>query len=210
MTGSLNGLFAPNMSAWDPLPERGSMDSRGGEDAHAAAILVVDLAKAFQKVQLMAVWQWVLWFKFPRVLRVLCGYFVHQRRVRCERTFSERLSIVTAVFPRSKLSILLSSVVLQDTMTKVSGKGLRGRYQDSCWRERERDNSSKLGRRNVSDFLEHGGNTVELEFSFGKKGVEGMSKFEVSNGYLNRKLQQLCRRKELARLSISEKTKELV
>ena len=42
--------------------------------------LVLDLAKAFGRVSLPVVWAWATHFSFPRkILRVLCGYFEHQR-----------------------------------------------------------------------------------------------------------------------------------
>ena len=46
-------------------------------------VLVLDLAKAFERVSLPVVWAWATHFCFPRkILRVLCGYFEHQRRGR--------------------------------------------------------------------------------------------------------------------------------
>ena len=42
-------------------------------------------------------------FSFPRkVLRVLCGYFEHQRRVQFEGCAGEPLTTITAILPRSK------------------------------------------------------------------------------------------------------------
>ena len=50
---------------------------RAGEDLGAVA-LVLDLAKAFERVSLPVVWAWATLFSFPRkILRVLCGYFEH-------------------------------------------------------------------------------------------------------------------------------------
>ena len=49
------------------------------EDRGAVA-LVLDLAKAFERASLLVVWAWATHFSFPRkILRVLCGYFEHQR-----------------------------------------------------------------------------------------------------------------------------------
>ena len=43
-----------------------------------AVTLVVDLAKAFAKMQLKVVWAWAMHIGFPhRITRVLCGYFQH-------------------------------------------------------------------------------------------------------------------------------------
>ena len=53
------------VAAWDALLETESSDPQGGENANAAA-LGVELAKAFEKVQLTVVSQWTMWFRFPR------------------------------------------------------------------------------------------------------------------------------------------------
>ena len=55
------------------------------EEYQGALALVLDLAKAFERVSLPVVWAWATHFSFPRkILRVLCGYFEHQRRVQFE------------------------------------------------------------------------------------------------------------------------------
>ena len=73
----------------------GSSDGDGEIKAKAddqrAVALVQDLAKAFERVSLPVVWAWATHFSFPRkILRVLCGYFEHPRRVQFEgsRPFS--------------------------------------------------------------------------------------------------------------------------
>ena len=44
--------------------------------------MLCDLPKAFEKVQLIAVWNWTWYFAFKMLLLCLrCGYFAHQRRV---------------------------------------------------------------------------------------------------------------------------------
>ena len=70
--------------------------------------LVLDLAKAFERVSLLVVWAWAT---FPRkILRVLCGYFQHQRRVQFEGCAAEPLTTITAILPGSKRSCALSEV----------------------------------------------------------------------------------------------------
>ena len=57
--------------------------------------LVLDLAKAFERVSLPVVWAWATYFSFPRkILRVLCGYSEHQRRVQFEGCVSEPLTTI--------------------------------------------------------------------------------------------------------------------
>ena len=60
--------------------------------SRGAVARVLDLAKAFERVCLPVVWACATHFSFPRkVLRVLCGYFEHQRRVQFERCVAEPL-----------------------------------------------------------------------------------------------------------------------
>ena len=70
---------------------------RAGEEESGAAALVLDLAKAFERVSLPVVWAWATHFSFTRkILRVLCGYFEHQRRVQFEGCAAEPLTTTTA------------------------------------------------------------------------------------------------------------------
>ena len=60
--------------------------------------LVLDLARAFERVSLPVVCAWTTHFNFPRkTLRVLCGYFEHQRRVQFEECEAEALQTITAI-----------------------------------------------------------------------------------------------------------------
>ena len=83
--------------------------------------LVLDLAKAFERVSLPVVWAWATHFCFPRkILRVLCGYFEHQRRVQFEGCAAEPLTTITAILPGSEWSCLLLRIVLQDALGEVT------------------------------------------------------------------------------------------
>ena len=91
---------------------------RAGEEELDAVALVLDLVKAFERVSLPVVWPH---FSFPRkMLRVLCGYFEHQRRVQFEGCVVELLLTITAILPRSKWSCLLLRFVLQDALSEVT------------------------------------------------------------------------------------------
>ena len=67
-TGSLNRMLAPKHVGGVGVATRGKrcsrwkscLDPTGGEDANAVAALVVDLAEAFETVQLIVVWQWTM------------------------------------------------------------------------------------------------------------------------------------------------------
>ena len=53
-----------------------------------------------QGVGLQVGWAWATHFDFTRkILRVLCWYFEHQRRVQFERCVAESLPTITAIFP---------------------------------------------------------------------------------------------------------------
>ena len=71
-------------TVWEILMEM--FKYRAAEEDRGAVTLVLDLAKVFERVSLPVVWAWATHFSFPRkiLLRVLCGYFEHQRRVQFE------------------------------------------------------------------------------------------------------------------------------
>ena len=103
----------------------GSIDGNGEINGKAKAqeqgAVAFDLAKAFERVSLPVVWAWATHFSFPRkVLRVLCGYFEHQRRVQFEGCVAEPFQTITAILPGSKLSYLLLRIVLHDALSEVT------------------------------------------------------------------------------------------
>ena len=76
---------------------------REGEKDQGAVALVLDLAKAFERVSFPVVWAWTTHFIFPsKILRVPCGYFEHQRRVQFDGCVAEALQTITAFLPGSK------------------------------------------------------------------------------------------------------------
>ena len=92
------------------------------EDSQGALALVLDLARwALERVSLSVVWAWATHFSFPRkILRVLCGYFEHQRRVQFEGCAAEPLQTITAILPGSKWSSLLRRFVVQHLLSEVT------------------------------------------------------------------------------------------
>ena len=94
----------------------------------------VDLAKAFQKVQLKVVWVWARHFGFPqRILRVLCRYFQHQRKVIFQGCMADPLQTITAILSGSKWSGLLLRIVLQDALSEVVKAYIRPCSSRSLW-----------------------------------------------------------------------------
>ena len=72
-------------TVWEILMEMERFKYRAGEEDLGAVTLVLDVVKAFERVSLLVMWAWTVHCSFPRkILRVLCGYFVHQRRVQFE------------------------------------------------------------------------------------------------------------------------------
>ena len=89
------------------------------EEDQGALALVLDLAKEVERISLFVVWSWATHFSFPRkILRVLCGYFEHQRRVQFEGCAGEPPTTITAILPGSKWSCLLLRIVLQDAFSE--------------------------------------------------------------------------------------------
>ena len=85
-----------------------------------AITLVLDLAKAFERVSLPVVWAWATYYNFPRKnLRLLCGYFEHQRRVPFEGCAAVPVQTITAILLGSKRSCFLLRTVLRDALSEV-------------------------------------------------------------------------------------------
>ena len=115
------------------------------EGEQGAVALVLDLTKAFKRVSLQVVWAWATHFSFPRkILRVLCGFFEHQRRVQSEGCAAEPLRTVTAILPGSKWSCLLLRIALQDALSQVIRPSSVMQKVEKQ-KERERRETAKVG-----------------------------------------------------------------
>ena len=90
-------------TVWEVLMEMKRFNGRAKADDQGAATLVLDLAKAFERVGLLVVWAWATHFCFPKkVLRVLCGCLEHQRHVQFEGCAAEPLTTIAAILRGSK------------------------------------------------------------------------------------------------------------
>ena len=108
-------------TVWEVLLEMKRFNGRAKAEDRGAVALVLDFAKAFERVSLLVVWAWATHFCFPRmILRVLCGNFEHQGRVQFEGCAAEPLQTITAILPGSKWSCSLLCVVLQDALSEVT------------------------------------------------------------------------------------------
>ena len=96
-------------------------NGRAKAEDQGAVALVRGLAKAFERVSLLVVWALATHFSFPRkILRVLCRYFEHQRRLQFEGCVAEEpLQAIMAILPGSKWSCFLR-IVLQDALSEVT------------------------------------------------------------------------------------------
>ena len=113
-------------TVWEVLMEMERIYGKAKEEGQGAAALVLDLAKAFERFSLPVVWAWATHFSFPRkILRVLCGYFEHQRRVQFGACAAELLTTITAILPGSKWNCMLLHIVLQDALSEVTKFYLR-------------------------------------------------------------------------------------
>ena len=107
-------------TVWEILMEMERFNGKAREEDQGAVALVLDLAKAFERVRLLVVCAWAAHFSVPRnILRVLCGYFEHQWRVQFEGCAAEPLQTISAILPGLKWSCLLLRMVLQDALSEV-------------------------------------------------------------------------------------------
>ena len=106
---------------WEVLMEMERFVGKAKEGEQGAVALVLDLAKAFERVSLPVVWEWATHFSFTRkILRLHCGYFEHQKRVQFEGCAAEPVTTITALLPGSKWCCLLLRIVLQDALSEVA------------------------------------------------------------------------------------------
>ena len=108
-------------TVWEILMEMYRFNEKAKEEDQGALALVLGLAKDFERVSLLVVMAWATHFSCSsEILRVLCGYFEHQRRVQFEGCLAEPLQTITAILPGSKWSSLLLRIVLQDALSEVT------------------------------------------------------------------------------------------
>ena len=101
---------------WEILLEMERFHGQAKEEDQGALALVVDMAMTFERVSLPVVWAWATHFRLPRkMMRVLCGYFEHQRG-ECSSKYVRRNP---AILPGSKWSCLLLRIVLQHALREV-------------------------------------------------------------------------------------------
>ena len=104
---------------WDALLDMGRFEYGSDWIDQGAITLVFNLATAFERVSLPVAWARVTHFNFfKQILRVLCDYFDHQRRVQFEGCVEPSYTIIP-VLPVSMWTCLLQRIVLQDALNEV-------------------------------------------------------------------------------------------
>ena len=149
-------------------------------------MLVLDLVEALARVSL-PVWAWATHFNLPRkVLRVLCGYFAHQRRVQFEPS-------VTAILG-SKWSCLFLRMVFQDALSEAMKLSpllkLKVFFVDEYHSLVSRTTQKSAGiEEKVLKSVKWEAEEKGLKLSIADGGKEGTRKVIASCSYLEEKLQ---------------------
>ena len=100
-------------TVWEMLMEMERFQISSGRlrfGAVALVLLVLELVGLGDALQL----------PMEDILRVLCGYFEHQRRVQFKGCAADPLRTTTAILPGSKWSCLLLRIVSQDALSEVT------------------------------------------------------------------------------------------
>ncbi len=101
-------------AVWEQLVEDEGLDTtRRDPTAPAAATVLFDLVKCFDRLSLDQVWGWGLYWKVPkRWLRVVLLVFAFHRRLIIEGSCSRQLDTVTAIVAGSRFSCFILHLVL--------------------------------------------------------------------------------------------------
>ena len=168
------------------------------EEDQGAVALVLDLARAFERFSLPVVWVWATHFSFPRkMLRVLCGFFEHQRRVQFEGCVAESLQTISAILPGSKWSCLLPRIALQDALSEVRKFDpplkLMGLVDDITAPVKGRNKEVAEMAKKVMTMLKEEVQKKGLKLPVTENGKEGKSKMIASCGFLEEDLRQFSK-----------------
>ena len=105
-------------TVWEILTEMERFKYQVGEEDPGAVSVVLDLAKAFERVSFPVVWPGL---RISASQETSCGFFVGisiTRDVQFEGCAAEPLTTITAILSGSKWSCLLLRIVLQDALAK--------------------------------------------------------------------------------------------
>ena len=172
---------------WEILMEMRRFYGKAKEDDQGAVALVLDLAKAFERVSLPVVWAWVTHFSFTKkTLRVLRGYFDHQRRVQFGGCAVEPLRTITTILSGGQSGVAcFLRIVLQDALSEITKI-----YLPLKMKVFVDDITALLMVKNkeVAEMAKEGYEEIER-----RDWKEGKSKMIASCGFLENELRQFSR-----------------
>ena len=114
-TAGRNG--GAQQTVWEILMEMERFNGRAKAADQGALALVLDQAKALERVSLPVVWAWATHFRIPK--EDFASAVGVLREHQFEGCAAEPLTTITAVLPGSKWSCLLVRIVLQDALNEV-------------------------------------------------------------------------------------------
>ena len=86
----------------------------------ATATVIMDLVKAFERVQLVHVWKWGLYYGFTKaLLAMVLTYFGYARRLVVDGCYTESLETCTAIVAGSRFSVCILRLMLQWPMEQL-------------------------------------------------------------------------------------------
>ncbi|CAK0906810.1 unnamed protein product [Prorocentrum cordatum] len=178
------GLLSTLSRSWErsraPMPPEAADPAAGGWGDGALTAVIMDLAKAFEKVPLVKMWQaGLLWGSPTAILAVVVFIFAMARTSIVEGCFSEEVTARAAIVAGSKFSAALLRMPLMRGMGQLvlhyphaNGKL---HVDDLCGQQRAAHGKLVTGAAEVVDAAAKGFRRVDLEFSTGKRGIKVQS-----------------------------------
>eukprot|EP00973_Karenia_brevis_P044120 6113658-Karenia_brevis.AAC.1 len=107
-------------AVWETLVAYDADGDVNDQTSIATITVVMDLVKAFERVQLWQVWRWGMYYNFPpELLAMVLTYFSYARRLQVMGSFTEQLQTWTAIVAGSKFSVAILRLVLMWPMDQL-------------------------------------------------------------------------------------------
>ena len=102
------------------------LQAKDNEEAETVTTAIIDLAKAFDKVELRVAWELCVASQFPAdLLGTIFSYFVMERRLCVDGCFGTPLLTTSAILSGSKWSCMILKAVMLQPMD-----GLQARFPE--------------------------------------------------------------------------------
>ena len=128
------------------------MERKAKEEDQGALALVLECAKAFERVSLLVVWAWATHSSFLRkILRVLCGYFpAPEAECSSKDVVAEPLQTITAILPRENvffkgLKLAVNENGKEGKSKMIASCGFSGRRTASMQQGKRSDGGRQCG-----------------------------------------------------------------